>query len=173
MKVTLASFHDLAELASFARATYKTAYSEEMGLRAVMSHIEANMSDHHFEEMIKSDTFYLVRESTQIIGFAQIGAVDISYQKFVTDFNPGGSELRRLYVLAEAQSKGVGSTLIEHVLQDPFIANTASVYLTTWESNHGAQRLYRKYNFEKIGEIPEYETDGTLSGYEYIMVRHN
>ena len=30
------------------------------------------------------------------------------------------------------------------------------VYITTWESNFGAQKLYRRFGFTEIGKIPEY-----------------
>ena len=56
-------------------------------------------------------------------------------------------------------------------MQDPIVTNTHTVYVTTWESNHGAQKLYKKYGFERVGKIPEYGSDGSLVGYEHIMLR--
>ena len=46
-----------------------------------------------------------------------------------------------------------------------------NVYLTTWEANLGAQKLYTKHAFEKVGQIPELGSDGTINGYEHIMLR--
>lgn len=165
-----AKFADLSELATFARLTYAAAFGFELGASTLQQHLELNMSDQNFEQMLAVDTFYLARKDSALVGFAQIGLVDPAYQEHVDDFEPSAYELRRLYVLNDRQSQGLGSKLLQQALQDPKIAVAKGVYLTTWQANHGAQKFYRKHEFNKVGQIPEYDAAGELNGYEHIMV---
>ena len=173
MEITKALPSNLSELAEFARSTYSTAFGKEMGLAALNQHLTDKMTDEHFKEMHLADVFYLVRENGELVGFAQVGIVDKTYEKHVADFDPSGRELRRLYVKTEWQSQGIGSELIAKALGDLEMTGIKNAYVTTWETNFGAQRLYRKHGFDKIGEIPEYCGEGKLNGYEYIMVRRS
>ena len=172
MEIKAALAHEIAELASFARVTYAAAFLKDMGQKTINDHIETQMSDQHFEAMMESDTFYLARSESELIGFSQIGTVTPDYESYVPEFDRLGSEMRRLYVLSDLQSKGVGSALIEQSLRDPILSNSKTVYLTTWETNR-AQKLYSQFKFKKVGEIPEYGAGGELNGHEHIMARLN
>ena len=171
MIFSLATPDDLCSIASFARTTYSDAFGEEIGEAQLSAHFEDNMSDAHFARMMQSDVFYLAVENEKLTGFVQMGSVDPTYQSHLQVFDPAGIEIRRLYVLATNQGKGIGSELIERALRNPMVDGIHAMYLTTWETNHGAQKLYRKYGFNKVGAIPEYGSDGKLDGFEHIMAR--
>lgn len=173
MNIEQAQTSQIKELAAFARSTYATAFGEEIGDDKLQKHLIDSMSDQRFKQMMTADTFYLARSGAALVGFAQTGDVDRAYGKYLSEFDHHGAELRRLYVLPDQQSKGIGSALIERVLQDSAVTTTCSLYLTTWESNCGAQKLYRKHNFKNVGKIPEYGGDGKLNGHEHIMLRIN
>ena len=160
---------DLTDLARFARYTYLEAFGSDMDEIALQDHLEKRMSDDLFSEMISTDTFFLAHESNTLVGFLQLGIVDPFYQKFLDCFDIGASEIRRLYVLPARQNAGLGSALLRRGIEE--LVSTGSVYVTTWESNTGAQRLYQRFGFSKIGQIPEYNNKGELNGYEHIMVR--
>lgn len=168
-EIARASASDSSELASFARRTYTVAYEDDIGLPAVHQHLTRTMSDEHFRLMLINDEFYVARRDDKLVGFAQVGLVNIDYATQLTEFDPQGSELRRLYVEPSLQSLGIGSALIEATLKQRS-TKAKHVYLTTWETNVGAQRLYRKHGFQKVGQIPEYYADGKLNGYEHIML---
>ncbi|MFT5208700.1 MAG: GNAT superfamily N-acetyltransferase [Flavobacterium sp.] len=57
----------------------------------------------------------------KLVGFVQIGIVDRVCQSHLQNLDPTGIEIRRLYVLASDQGRGVGSALIEQALSDPMI----------------------------------------------------
>ena len=171
MIYSIATTDDVLELASFARSTYEVAFGADIKEAQLGAHLEARMSDSEFAEMMKSDVFHIAVDNEELVGFTQAGIVDPAYEKHLQAFDPRDSEIRRLYVLASRQGQGIGSSLIERVLQDPMIAQTHAIYLTTWETNYGAQKLYRKHGFIKVARIPEYGTDGIIEGYEHIMVR--
>lgn len=158
-------------MASFARRTYAEAFAEDLGETRLKAHLDNNMSDDKFRQMMESDTFYLVHEDGSLLGFAQVGLVNPAYHEHVGTFDAKASELRRLYVLSTHQGRGIGSALIKRAFQDPQVLQTSTIYLTTWETNYRAQALYQRNGFRKVGAMPEYQSDGTLDGYEIIMAR--
>ncbi|MEM7018133.1 MAG: GNAT family N-acetyltransferase [Pseudomonadota bacterium] len=168
-----ASFDDLETLAALARQTYSDAFAAEVDPVQLADHLSTNMSNEQFAEMMQTDVFYFYYQDEQPIGFVQLGDVNDYYQKFVSDINPAGTEIRRAYVLANVQSKGIGSALLEQAFRHPRVASSPVVYLNVWETNYGAQKLYKRYGFQKIGEMPEYGLDGELNGCEHIMARPN
>jgi ribosomal protein S18 acetylase RimI-like enzyme len=171
MGVSLAKAEDLQRLAQFARLTFATAFGEDLGEACLAEHFQRNMSDDQFSKMIASDTFYLANDNDDLVGFAQIGPVNSTYQEYLESFDAQASELRRLYVLSTYQGHGIGSELMKHAFQDSLVVATRTIYLTTWEANVGAQALYQRNGFRKVGAIPEYRQDGKLEGYEYILAR--
>ncbi len=172
MKISNASPEEFRELAEFARRTYEHAFGREIGLPALRLHLANNMSDERFKNMLSEDSFYLAHSNDQLVGFAQVGRVDAVYKDYLEEFDCNADELRRLYVEPKLQSQGIGSALIVQVIQSLSPTGGQSVYLTTWEANQGAHKLYIRHGFEKVGQIPEYSSDGTLNGYEHIMHRN-
>lgn len=57
--------------------------------------------------------------------------------------------IRHSYVLPEHQCRGIGSTLLNHLLR---IATTARVLVGTWEDAEWAIRFYRKHGFELLSD---------------------
>ena len=171
MEIFLASTNEHREVAEFARRTYEYAFGHEIGALELRQHLGDNMSDERFRQMVSEDSFYLARSNGQLVGFAQVGPVTTVYEQHLEEFDRDADELRRLYVEPKLQSQGIGSTPIEEVTRSPSPKQARSVYLTTWETNIGAQNLYIRHGFKKVGQIPEYGSDGTLNGYEHIMLR--
>jgi ribosomal protein S18 acetylase RimI-like enzyme len=60
-------------------------------------------------------------------------------------------ELRQVYVLASRQNLGIGRRLMECALEW-LAAHFAPLYIGVWSENVGAQRLYARYGFSKVGE---------------------
>jgi len=70
----------------------------------------------------------------------------------VPDLEPGAGEVRELYLLASHQGRGLGSRLLETALDWLDRQGRAPLYVGVWSENLGAQRLYGRYGFEKVGE---------------------
>jgi ribosomal protein S18 acetylase RimI-like enzyme len=78
----------------------------------------------------------------------------------VSNIEANAGEIWRLYLRAQAQRSGLGTRLLttaldwlDGQLRDP-------LYVGVWCGNTGAQRLYRRFGFEKVGE------------YEFLVGRH-
>lgn len=88
---------------------------------------------------------WLVEDNGALVGYALAGPCSLPHP----DILPEDRELKRLYLLADHQQSGLGSTLIELVL-DWIGPRTA--WLGVWSQNFDAQRFYHRYGFSKAGE---------------------
>ena len=72
-------------------------------------------------------------------------------------------EIHRIYILEKMRGKSVGDALMKKCFEEARRKNYESVWLGVWEQNLAAQKFYRKYGFEKVGELyfPYGETTGT------------
>ncbi|KAI1200892.1 acyl-CoA N-acyltransferase [Nemania serpens] len=61
------------------------------------------------------------------------------------------AHLQRLYVVTEAHGRGIGSKLMAAVEAQARAEGFAHMWLTVWENSAGAQRLYAKLGYERVG----------------------
>ena len=66
------------------------------------------------------------------------------------------------------QGQGIGHLLLDTVLVIEEVTAAASVMLLVWETNHAAQRLYKSYDFKKVGERAEFDQQAL----EFIEAMH-
>ena len=64
----------------------------------------------------------------------------------------GDGEVQRLYLLREYQGGGRGSRMLEHALNWLEADGPRTLWIGVWSENFGAQRLYGRYGFTKVGE---------------------
>ena len=62
-------------------------------------------------------------------------------------------ELKQLYAAASATGSGVGGALMDWAMTALAAAGADEVQLSVWAGNHGAQRFYLRYGFEKIADV--------------------
>ena len=100
---------------------------------------------------LAADELYLVllaEEGGQALGYGVAGPCGLP----VADLEPRAGEIKRLYVLASAQGRGIGARLFERLVADLERRGHDPLYLSVWSENLGAQRLYGRYGFAKCGE---------------------
>ena len=68
------------------------------------------------------------------------------------DVKPTGGEVQRLYLLREYQGDGRGSRMLEHALNWLEADGPRTLWIGVWSENYGAQKLYGRYGFTKVGE---------------------
>jgi ribosomal protein S18 acetylase RimI-like enzyme len=64
----------------------------------------------------------------------------------------GAGEIRQLYLRAAVQGQGLGSRLLVTAMDWLAARGRRPLYVGVWSQNVGAQRLYARFNFEKVGE---------------------
>jgi len=70
----------------------------------------------------------------------------------VTDLEATAGELRELYVLARYQQLKIGSRLLSSSLEWLVAQVYSPLYVGVYSDNLGAQRLYGRHGFQKVGE---------------------
>lgn len=81
------------------------------------------------------------------MGYVQFGDVDIPE----VEVQPGDQELHRIYVETAMHGQGLGRQLMDAALGHPRLADAPRIYLTVWEQNERAVRLYESLGFENVG----------------------
>jgi ribosomal protein S18 acetylase RimI-like enzyme len=87
----------------------------------------------------------------------------------VPDLEPRAGEVQRVYVRAALHGRQIGTRLLETALDWLAAAGHAPLYVGVWSENYGAQRLYGRYGFRKVGEY-EFPVGRQLDR-EFILTR--
>jgi GNAT superfamily N-acetyltransferase len=103
---------DAAKLAQLARVTYAAAFGHTFSAEDLSGYINNALSDEAILVAFKEDVFLGAVVKSELVGFIQFWAVRIDGVSPVQ----GDQELRRLYVLADFQRKGIGSSLMKTAL---------------------------------------------------------
>lgn len=109
---------------------------------------------------------FLLERDGVVVGHAAAGPCGLPHPQVA----PGDGELKRLYVLREAQNGGWGARLFDTVLAWLERDGPRTLWIGVWSENFGAQRFYGRYGFEKAGEY-EFIVGGTRD-HEFILRRN-
>lgn len=82
------------------------------------------------------------------VGYAVAGGCKLP----VNELEERAGEIRQLYVRAEFHGHGLGTRLLVTALDWLVSRNRTPLYVGVWSRNDGAQRLYGRFGFRKIGE---------------------
>jgi GNAT superfamily N-acetyltransferase len=91
---------------------------------------------------------WLVEADGRTVGHALAGPCHLPHP----DVTPQCGELHRLYLLRAHQGGGAGSRLLAETLAWLEKDGPRTLWLGVWSQNHGAQRLYARNGFAKVGE---------------------
>ncbi|MDP2260882.1 MAG: GNAT family N-acetyltransferase [Caulobacter sp.] len=91
---------------------------------------------------------WLVEAEGRVVGHALAGPCDLPHEAVT----PACGELKRLYVLKAFQGGGTGSRLLAETLTWLERDGPRRLWIGVWSENFGAQRLYERMGFEKVGE---------------------
>ncbi|MEO8443437.1 MAG: GNAT family N-acetyltransferase [Gammaproteobacteria bacterium] len=84
----------------------------------------------------------------ELVGFLTAGPCKLP----VPEREPAAGEIRQLYLRASVHGQGLGTRLLGTGLDWLAAHGHAPLYIGVWSGNLGAQRLYRRHGFEKVGE---------------------
>jgi GNAT superfamily N-acetyltransferase len=98
------------------------------------------------------------------LGYVQAGPCTLPHP----EVTPDCGEVKRLYVRQETQGSGLG-TLLLAVALNWLDAPGRRLWIGVWSQNFGAQRLYARHGFERVGEY-QFPVGRTLDD-EFILSR--
>ena len=107
---------------------------------------------------------WIATEDGDPVGYAHAGRCALPHP----DVTPSCGELKRLYVRQDRQNVGLGRRLLETSL-GWLEAPGRKLWIGVWSRNLGAQRLYARYGFSKVGDY-EFPVGGTRDQ-EFILRR--
>jgi ribosomal protein S18 acetylase RimI-like enzyme len=153
---------DAAALTVLARDTYRDAFGASMTSADLEAHLDVNLSQARVTELLSADRWLVALNNQDICGFTQYGSLRSDYPYGSSD----DIEIRRLYVAAAHQNKGIGQTLLRTVLAE---TAASTLYLDVWVKNLGAQRLYRRHGFHVVGKRQFSVASGASTDDDLIM----
>ena len=62
-------------------------------------------------------------------------------------------ELKQLYALPQATGSGIGGALMDWAMAEFASRGADEVQISVYSGNHGAQRFYARYGFEKVADV--------------------
>lgn len=141
---------DATALAELGRSTFVEAF----GHLYRPEDLEAFLGEAHsvttFRRILEDDhNLVLIAQSpNRALGYGIAGRCKLP----VDQLEPRAGEIKRLYVRAEAHGQKLGSQLLDRLIDDLERRECDPLYVGVWSENFGAQRLYMRYGFTKIGE---------------------
>jgi ribosomal protein S18 acetylase RimI-like enzyme len=91
---------------------------------------------------------WVVEADRRLIAYAQVGPCKLPHP----EVKPGAGELYQIYVLGEAQGRGLGKALLATALDHLEATRPGPIWLGVWSGNLKAQAVYRKIGFAKVGD---------------------
>ncbi|WGM38628.1 GNAT family N-acetyltransferase [Caulobacter sp. NIBR1757] len=91
---------------------------------------------------------WLVEQEGQVVGYASAGPCGLPHD----EARPADGELYRLYLFKAHQGGGLGRRLLDTVLAWLERDGPRTLWIGVWSENHGAQRLYGRLGFERVGD---------------------
>jgi len=163
-----AEISDSSELAKLAKNCFVETFGGLYSKENLEFHLNKTCSEKYFSEAFKVDqTLVAQSKMGNLIGYIKFGELGFE----VDDKVANSVEIHRLYVLAKEHKKKIGTSLMNEALDHIYRSGVEALYLSVYEDNIIAQKFYRKYGFEKIGEY-DYLV-GSHVDREYIMFKSN
>jgi ribosomal protein S18 acetylase RimI-like enzyme len=146
-----ATIADAATLAELGTATFVAAFGHLYSREDLDAFLAQAHSEARYATILSNpnSAIWLARdESGQAVAYGVAGRCGLP----VPDLEPTAGEIKRLYVRPSGQNGGLGSQLMNTMLD--WLASTGRdpLYVGVWSQNYGAQRFYQRYGFGKVGE---------------------
>jgi ribosomal protein S18 acetylase RimI-like enzyme len=156
---------DIPALSELAKRTWADAFGHSLSPEDLAAELEESRSEAYFADALTETTILLAEEEGALRGYVQFGDVEIPE----VEARPGDQGLRRLYVDAEAQGRGLGRRLMDTALNHPGLASADRIFLTVWEQNRHAMQLYESFGFKTVGTTTVRIADKEV-GEDLVMV---
>lgn len=146
-----ATARDAAELAELGARTFRATYTGAMPTGALEEFVRVQFgTQQQAGELADPACRVLVAEHDRTM----VGYVLLRACAPPIDAAAGATmQLARLYVDAEAQSRGVGADLFAQAVDIAEVSGHERLWLTVWEHNTRAAAVYRRWGFTDVGEI--------------------
>jgi len=168
MKLRRAVSTDAAALSELGETTFTAAFGTTYRPHDLRAFLDEAYSSAYYDKRLadpRVGIWVVADDQGRLMAFGMAGACALP----VPDLEPAAGEIKRLYVRAEAQGQQMGSRILDVMLEWLAQERFAPLYVGVWSQNPGAQRLYGRYGFRKVGEY-EFPV-GEHRDHEFILKR--
>jgi len=165
-RIRFARAQDVELLAHLGRVTF----TETFGHLYPADDLEAFLEDAHHPGLYAYAVdeprhgVWIAEVDGRPVGYALAGPCTLPHPE-ATDAE---GELKRLYLLREAQGRGLGPEMLRTTVEWMEREGPGRLWVGVWSENYGAQRLYASFGFSKVGE---YEFDVGASRDRELILR--
>ena len=149
-KIRQATIDDAATLADLGRVTFIEAFGHLYTPEDLQAFIDDSHSVAAYARVLANPdcALWLAEQDGVAIGYAQAGPCGLPH----AEAQPADGELKRLYLMRDAQNSGVGVALLDVALAWLERDGPRTLWISVWSENDGAQRFYGRHGFEHAGE---------------------
>ncbi len=159
------SINDLETLRKLSMETYETAFRSFTTDEIMQAYLQDAFSPEKLGTELSNpaSAFYFLYADDKLAGYFKINVA--AAQTDIRD--PASIELERIYVLEIFRGMGLGSFLMQCVIDTALAYEKDYIWLGVWEKNEKAIDFYRRHGFEVVGSHPFYM--GSEKQDDYIM----
>lgn len=152
ISIRLAVPADVPALAALGRAAFVAAFGHLYTAENLARFLDEAHGENHVARQVADPAMAcLVAEADGgLAGFCKVGFRS-SFAEHARGRQP--MELKQLYTDPARIGQGIGAALMGRALDMLTDAGADEIQLSVWSENHGAQRFYARYGFEKVAEI--------------------
>ena len=150
-KIRRANLSDVPALAELGAATFVEAFAYLYTPENLAEFLEKSHSQAVYERHLRDPNVAIwlaEMDDESAIGYAIAGSCKLP----IPDLEESAGEIRQLYVRAAFHGHKLGTKLLLTTLDWLPSRNRTPLYVGVWSENFGAQRLYGRFGFKKIGE---------------------
>jgi ribosomal protein S18 acetylase RimI-like enzyme len=164
--IRLAKVDDAAALESVGRETFRETFGHLYPSQDLKAFLDSAHPADNYYAWILSEAYgvWIAELDGQAVGYAVAGTCDLPHP----NVTPTCGELKRIYLLNRAQNSGAGTRLMCACF-DWLAKPGRRLWIGVWSQNYGAQRLYGRHGFTKVGEY-EFPV-GEARDREFILSR--
>lgn len=153
MKVVEADLSHIQYLSDFGRKSFIHAYQCTLPLEELNKYISYAFSETTIHDEINSSkAMYFICQDTQLTPCGYAKLIQSHPPKCINSDN--AIELQRLYVGSNSRGQGVGKILELYAESYAKRQNINYIWLRVWDGNTVAQDIYKKWEFEVVGDEP-------------------
>lgn len=141
---------DALALSRIAMRTFTETFGHMYPAGDLQDFLHTNYAIGECEKLLADGRYavWLLEDAGMAIGHAMAGPCGLPN----ADVKPADGELKRLYLLPQAQSGGWGARLFEQALAWLEREGPRTIWISVWSENLGAQRFYARWGFTKVAE---------------------
>jgi GNAT superfamily N-acetyltransferase len=165
--IRLAGAGDAETLSALSAATFSAAFAHLYPPSDLAAFVEESYAVERSRAQLADPRVatWLMEAQGEAVGYAMVGPCALPHP----EVTPACGELKRIYMLPAWQGGGRGSRLLATALAWLEARITGALWIGVWSQNVGAQRLYERMGFAKVGEY-EFKV-GQSRDHEFILRR--